>query len=241
MRNRKFVALFFLLSIFGHGSTRANSVKSPEVILVGHMGSVISMFESKFHRSPSSWSEIINTDLMPPEFWTRFRTKLDFERRYRFLDPSVSVSVTGQVEKIVVMASEPGREGNRDEQTHEPGRWLVVEMPSGDIQTRNYSEALLEKLFERAGSDLKDYTTSEGKWFEVEATPEMDAAISARASSKKLAAERRHKQREIAYSNSRSERRKPMLWGVAAVSILVFAMLVAIWKRLRKRSQRKVG
>jgi hypothetical protein len=229
--------LLIVFQIFGLNCTRADSYKTHTVALAGNLGTAVAQYKLRFHKLPKSWEEVKDAEVVAPEFWGYVRTDLNFETRYRFLDPTVSVLVTGQSEKIVVMAIEPGLEGNLGEGRDEPGRRLIVEMPSGDIQTRNYSEALLAKLFERAGSDLKDYTTSKGKWFEVEATPEMDAALSARASSKKLVAERRHKQREIAYSNRRAERRKPVLWGVAAGSVLVFAMLVVIWKRLQKRSQ----
>lgn len=237
----RFFLLLVAFRIPGLKCIRANSYKTHDVVLAGNLGTAVSQYKLRFHRLPISWNEVVNADVVAPEFWEYARTDLDFERRYRFLDPGVTVVISGQPLKIIVMATEPGLEGNRGEGENESGRWLIVEMSSGDIQTWNYSEALLGKLFGRAGSDLKDYTTSKGSWFEVEQTPEMDAALSTRASSKKFAAERRRKQREVAYLNWLSERRKPVLWGVAAGLVLVVAAIPALWIRARTRSHGKAG
>jgi hypothetical protein len=59
------------------------------------------------------------------------------------------------------MAKYPGMEGDQIHPVNKniiKGRWLIVEMANGDIQTRHYSEAVLNHLFVEADLKLADYT-----------------------------------------------------------------------------------
>ena len=237
MKAIKFLFYILIAQVYGMAPAFASSGKTVETSLVGNLGTLVAIYKNDFQKLPTSWSDIMDAGSADSELWKPFKDALDFERRYRFLDPSVTVVVHGDREKIVVMAVEPGREGNRGEDPNEAGRWLIVEMGAGDIQTRNYSEVQLTKFFARAGYDLRDYSNSKGKWSEVKASSQTDPVLPPKESPVEIAADRKRKFQEIEDFLIRAERTNTVRWVMGGVSIFAIVMLVAIWKRWRKRRE----
>ncbi len=108
------------------------------------------------------------------------RNYIDLESRYRFPESNRDIVIGNRKEKIIAMAIHPGLEGDNADHPDvslRAGRWLFVVMPSGEIETRRYSELVLGQLFEAAGFTLEEYTGSGGKWLPVDHSVEQKLRI----------------------------------------------------------------
>lgn len=158
----------------------ADSIKTNGSSMVGNLKLLVDGFKEANHRLPESWGEMAKSGFISRDILRAARNYLDFENRYRFLVKRDSVVISTRDEKIIVMAIASGAEGNArtlSDADQNKGRWLIVEMPTGEIETRNYPEIVLEKLFKNAGFDLADYTGPGGKWMPIEKIPDTELEV----------------------------------------------------------------
>jgi hypothetical protein len=145
----------------------ASSLKSNEVSTIGKVNSVIKQYYQKPNKLPKSWGEMIRDGILAEPILGYARNYIDLESRYRFPETNRDIVIGNRKEKIIAMAIHPGLEGDNGDHPDvslRAGRWAFVVMPSGEIETRRYSESVLRQLFEAAGFTLEEYTGSDARW-----------------------------------------------------------------------------
>jgi len=162
---------FFILVLFGIFFSGAlgfsGHVKDHESTIVWGLGRGVDLYKKEKGHLPNSWADVISGSFFDVSLVRDAELRLDYIDKYRFLDSSVDVFLGWRKEKVIVMSVGPIAENFVDE---EGGvryfRWLIVEMPSGDVELRKHTESALERMFSEAGFSLADFTGENGRWEE---------------------------------------------------------------------------
>ena len=149
------ITLLIILSL--SSKTFSKTTKTPQTILLVHVASTLNNYK-KIHNGdlPASWNILLTTEFFSPDSLLRIRREIDIENRYQFTHFKEFFQSGGVEEKIVVIANQPGNEGDYGLGTS--GRFIMVETLKGEIQTRKYSETQLKFILENNGYNLSDYT-----------------------------------------------------------------------------------
>ena len=151
------ITLLIILSL--SSQILSKTTKTPQTILLVHVASTLNNYK-KIHNGdlPASWNILLTTEFFSPDSLLRIRSEIDIENRYQFTHFKDFFEIGGVKEKIVVIANQPGDEGDYGLGTS--GRFLMVETLKGEIQTRKYSEKQLKFILGKNGYNLSDYTIS---------------------------------------------------------------------------------
>ena len=152
--------LAFVVFLSGQ-SLFATSRKTPVDITFSGIARSIEIYQtSNSGKLPENFSELIEGGYVTKFLLDNARKYCDIENRYIFVDLK-PMQFGNRMERILLMARQAGGEGDNNE-AEDPekkkGRLLIVEASDGSIQTRQYSEVMLEFWFEKAGLKLADYT-----------------------------------------------------------------------------------
>lgn len=172
MRKFTLTSVLIFLSLSFAFST---SLKHNNTISLSNIRGLLSIYK-ELHGGdfPKDWQSFINSGVFSGTILEDARKYLNIENRYRFINSPVLFSSSGKSFRIIVMANSPGGEGDREmiaengQAEVSPGRYIIIETDNGMFETRRYSEAALNYIFEEAKLNLKDYT------FEAPPAPEFN-------------------------------------------------------------------
>lgn len=231
MRMNVTILVLFLLVLAG---PLGASTKSPAVVALGNLCRVL-----EAHRSgnagalPADWNDLDYSNRIVSSLMEEVDRYLAPQGRYQFVNPPIEINSFGAKLKVVLIANRAGEEGNgpkmsgSTEVADYPGRFLIVEAPSGRLETRRFEEDELSKMFQVAGADLTRYTTasrplpSPGTM-----TPEARKRL---ADSHRAAAEEGRKAGAVAEDKSV----RNLNWGAfaAVAGLLAVFIVVIFWAR----------
>ncbi|NJM36814.1 MAG: hypothetical protein HC845_02475 [Akkermansiaceae bacterium] len=111
----------FLANILFSNLAFSLSLKTPVDQAIGNLRTCFEFYKSEHGKYPKNWNDLIENSSFENkeeslEMFDHFRKTIDFENRYTILSPPVIVRLIGRPSKIVMIANQPGNEGNGKEQ-----------------------------------------------------------------------------------------------------------------------------
>jgi hypothetical protein len=157
-----YTLIIILLLFFSTRSAFSSVRGTPQSAAFGSIKFILEIYKDKNHGDlPKSWDTLIESGIFSGQVLTDSRRYLDVENRYIFVDLK-PMQFGNHTERVLIMARQAGGEGdNNDAEDPEKikGRLLIVEASDGSIQTRKYSEVMLQHWFEKAGLSLAEFTS----------------------------------------------------------------------------------
>lgn len=159
---RNFLLIYFCLLAASFGE----SSKSREAIDFMNLSASVRIFLEKGGENPHTWKDILDKGYLSETQAKKYRTSIRFDSKFGFLKDSPQFDFVFPPEEIILMSIVASEESNKVTVEGKPvkGRWLLVSVPDGQIQTRWRPEVQIAAMFKEEGLNLNDYTGIDGNW-----------------------------------------------------------------------------
>lgn len=160
MRNFLLINFCLIAASFGESS------KSREAIDFMNLSASVRISLEKGGENPHTWRNILDKGYLSETQAKKYRKSISFDSKFGFLEDSPQFDLVFPPEKIILMAIVASEESNKVTVEGNPvkGRWLLVSVPDGQIQTRWRPEEQIAAMFKEEGLNLDDYTGIDGNW-----------------------------------------------------------------------------